>query len=38
MDYLNKVAPIIGECNDSLLDKTKLMVSEIIPKNQENGC
>ena len=32
----DKVAPIIRECNDSLLDKTKLMVSEIIPKNQEN--
>ena len=30
-----KVGPIVKEYNDSLLDKTRIMVSEIIPKNQE---
>ena len=30
-----KVAPIIKEYNDALLDKTRIMVSEIIPKNQD---
>lgn len=32
----DKVAPIIKQYNESLLDKTRIMVSEIIPKNQEN--
>jgi hypothetical protein len=31
-----KVAPIIKEYNDTLLDKTRIMISEIIPKNQES--
>lgn len=31
----DKVAPIIKEYNDALLDKTRIMVSEIIPKNQD---
>jgi hypothetical protein len=30
-----KVAPIIREYNDSLLDKTRIMINDIIPKNQE---
>jgi len=30
-----KVAPVIKQYNDTLLDKTKLMFNEIIPKNQE---
>jgi hypothetical protein len=30
-----KVAPIIKEYNDTILDKTRLMFNEIIPKNQE---
>jgi len=30
-----KVAPIIREYNDSLLDKTRIMFNEIIPKNQD---
>ena len=31
-----KVAPLIKEYNESLLDKTKIMFGEIIPKNQES--
>jgi len=31
-----KVAPIIKDYNDKLLDKTRIMINEIIPKNQEN--
>lgn len=31
----DKVAPLIKEYNDSLLDKTRIMVSEVIPKNQD---
>jgi hypothetical protein len=31
-----KVAPIIKDYNDTLLDKTRIMINEIIPKNQEN--
>jgi hypothetical protein len=31
----DKVAPIIKEYNDTLLDKTRIMINEIIPKNQE---
>lgn len=30
-----KVAPIIKQYNDTLLDKTKIMINEIIPKNQD---
>ena len=30
-----KVAPIIKQYNDALLDKTRIMINEIIPKNQE---
>ena len=30
-----KVAPIIKQYNDTLLDKTKIMINDIIPKNQE---
>lgn len=32
----DKVAPVIKEYNDSLLDKARIMMSDIIPKNQEN--
>jgi len=32
----DKVAPIIKEYNDTLLDKTRIMINEIIPKNQES--
>jgi len=31
----DRVAPVIKECNDALLDKTRIMLSEIIPKNKE---
>ena len=31
----DKVAPIIKEYNDTLLDKTRIMINDIIPKNQE---
>jgi hypothetical protein len=31
----DKVAPIIKEYNDALLDKTRIMVSEIVPKNND---
>jgi hypothetical protein len=31
----DRIAPIIKECNDALLDKTRIMISEIIPKNKE---
>jgi len=31
----DKVAPIIKEYNDTLLDKTRIMINEIIPKNHE---
>jgi hypothetical protein len=31
-----KVAPIIKDYNDTLLDKTRIMINEIIPKTQEN--
>lgn len=31
----DKVAPLIREYNDSLLDKTRIMVGEVIPKNQD---
>lgn len=31
-----RVAPLIKDYNDSLLDKTRLMINEIIPKNQES--
>ena len=30
-----KVAPIIKQYNDTLLDKTRIMINEIIPKNQD---
>ena len=30
-----KVAPIIKQYNETLLDKTRIMINEIIPKNQE---
>lgn len=30
-----KVAPILKTFNDTLLDKTRIMINEIIPKNQE---
>jgi len=30
-----KVAPIIKQYNDTLLDKTTIMINEIIPKNQD---
>ena len=30
-----KIAPIIKQYNDSLLDKTQLMIKELIPKNNE---
>ena len=30
-----KIAPIIKDYNDTILDKTRLMFNEIIPKNQE---
>uniref|UniRef100_A0A6C0I092 Uncharacterized protein n=1 Tax=viral metagenome TaxID=1070528 RepID=A0A6C0I092_9ZZZZ len=30
-----KIAPIIKEYNENLLDKTRMMMSEIIPKNQD---
>jgi hypothetical protein len=32
----DKVAPIIKEYNDSLLDKTRIMINDIIPRNQQN--
>jgi len=32
----DKVAPIIKEYNESLLAKTRIMINEIIPKNQES--
>jgi len=32
----DKVAPLIKDYNDSLLDKTRIMINEIIPKNQES--
>jgi hypothetical protein len=31
-----KVAPILKTFNDTLLDKTRIMINEIIPKNQEH--
>jgi hypothetical protein len=31
----DRVAPIIKECNDALLDKTRIMLGEILPKNKE---
>ena len=31
-----KIAPIIKQYNDSLLDKTKILINEIVPKNQES--
>ena len=31
-----KVAPIIKQYNESLLDKTRIMINEIVPKNQES--
>ena len=31
----DRLAPIIREYNDTLLDKTRIMINEIIPKNQE---
>lgn len=32
----DRIAPIIKDCNDALLDKTRIMISEIIPKNKES--
>lgn len=32
----DKVAPIIKDCNDALLDKTRLLLCDIIPKNRES--
>ena len=32
----DKIAPIIKDYNDSLLDKTRILINEIMPKNQEN--
>lgn len=31
----DKIAPIIKECTDTLLDKTKIMMSDVIPKNND---
>ena len=31
----DKVAPIIKEYNDTLLDKTRIMINDVIPKNNE---
>ena len=31
----DKIAPIIKNNNDSLLDKTRILINEIMPKNQE---
>jgi hypothetical protein len=31
----DKLAPIIRDYNDTLLDKTRIMINEIIPKNHE---
>lgn len=31
-----KIGPIIKNFNESLLDKTRLMLADVIPKNQEN--
>lgn len=31
-----KVAPMIKEYTDSILDKTRMMIGELIPKNQES--
>ena len=33
-----KVAPIIKQYNETLLDKTTIMINEIIPKNQDVLC
>lgn len=32
----DKLAPIIREYNDTLLDKTRIMINDVIPKNQES--
>jgi hypothetical protein len=32
----DKIAPLIKESNGSILDKTQLLLSEIVPKNNEN--
>lgn len=32
----DKLAPIIREYNDTLLDKTRIMINEVIPRNQES--
>ena len=32
----DKIAPLIKESNGSILDKTQLLLSELIPKNNEN--
>jgi hypothetical protein len=31
----DKLAPIIREYNDTLLDKTRIMINDVIPKNQD---
>jgi hypothetical protein len=31
----DRIAPIIREYNDALLDKTRIMINDVIPKNQE---
>jgi hypothetical protein len=32
----DKIAPLIKESNGSILDKTQLLLSELVPKNNEN--
>jgi hypothetical protein len=32
----DKIAPLIKESNGSMLDKTQLLLSELVPKNNEN--
>jgi hypothetical protein len=32
----DKIAPLIKESNGSILDKTKILLTEIVPKNNEN--
>jgi hypothetical protein len=32
----DKIAPLIKESNGSILDKTQLLLTELVPKNNEN--
>jgi len=32
----DKIAPIIREYNDSLLDKTRILLNDVLPKNQQS--